>query len=61
MDEEDLGESLPLTGVGAMFIDEAVRALSELTISPCHTLEDVHALLKQVIFPAIQRFREEQI
>lgn len=48
MDEEDLGEALPLTGVGAMFIDEAIRSLSEQTIPPCQTLEDVHALLKKV-------------
>ncbi len=48
MDTEDLGESLPLTGAGAMFIDEAIRSLSEHTIAPCHTSEDVHTLLKQV-------------
>ncbi|CAL8467978.1 g7516 [Coccomyxa elongata] len=47
MEDEDLGESLPLTGAGAMFIDEAIRSLSEHTIAPCHTTEDVHALLKQ--------------
>lgn len=48
MEEEELGESLPLTGAGAMFIDEAIRSLANFAIPPCHTSDDVHALLKQV-------------